>query len=53
MNSHAKAVRAQNAGLFDAELVPVPVKSRKGEVLFDRDEHPRADVTSNRLPACA
>ena len=49
MNSHAKAVRAQNAGLFDAELVPVPVKSRKGEVLFDRDEHPRADVTLESL----
>jgi acetyl-CoA C-acetyltransferase len=49
VNSHAKAVRAQNAGLFDAELVPVPVKSRKGEVLFDRDEHPRADVTLESL----
>ena len=49
VNSHAKAVRAQNAGLFDAEMVPVPVKSRKGEVLFDRDEHPRADVTLESL----
>lgn len=49
VNSHAKAVRAQNAGLFDAEMVPVPIKSRKGEELFKRDEHPRADATLESL----
>ncbi len=51
VNSHAKAVAAQNAGRFDAEMVPVTVKTRKGEVLFDKDEHVRPDATLESLAA--
>jgi len=36
---------AQKAGHFDAEIVPVTVKGRKGEEIFDRDEAPRPDTT--------
>ncbi|MFF0513009.1 thiolase family protein [Streptomyces sp. NPDC004250] len=37
--SHHKAARAQAEGLFDAELVPVPVERRKGDpVDFAADE---------------
>lgn len=32
---------AKNAGYFDAEIEPIPIKSRKGEKLFDHDEHAR------------
>lgn len=49
--SHAKAVAAQAAGRFDDEIVPVPVRTRKGETLFSRDEHPRADTTPETLAA--
>ena len=48
--SHQRAVQAWDAGRFDAEIVPVPVPGRKGEVkVFDRDEHPRPDTSVEKL----
>ncbi|MFJ2114668.1 MULTISPECIES: thiolase family protein [unclassified Streptomyces] len=48
--SHRKASRAWQDGLFDAEVVPVPVPRRKGDpVLFDRDESVRADTSAEAL----
>ncbi|MEU1165208.1 thiolase family protein [Streptomyces sp. NPDC005921] len=45
-HSHLKAARAQEQGLFDAEITPVPVPRRKGDpVLFAVDESVRADVS--------
>ncbi|KOV57621.1 beta-ketoadipyl CoA thiolase [Streptomyces sp. NRRL WC-3618] len=44
--SHQKAAAAQRAGLFDAELAPVPVPQRKGDpVAFAADECVRADAS--------
>ncbi|TXN28400.1 acetyl-CoA C-acetyltransferase [Lacisediminihabitans profunda] len=43
--SHQRAVAAQTAGLFDAEIVPVTVPGRKGDVVVTTDEHPRADTS--------
>ncbi|OPF63246.1 MULTISPECIES: 3-oxoadipyl-CoA thiolase [Hydrogenophaga] len=41
--SQTKALAAQQTGVFDAEIVPVHVPQKKGEVLVvNRDEHPRA-----------
>ncbi len=41
--SQRKAITAQQAGVFDAEITPVSVPQKKGEALqVDRDEHPRA-----------
>src|SRR6185369_3540857 len=46
LRSHLKAVEAQEAGRFKAEIVPVRIPGRKGEVtLFDMDEGPRKDST--------
>ena len=48
--SHQKAVAAQEAGKFKAEIVPVEIKGRKGDVtLFDTDEGPRKDSTVEAL----
>jgi acetyl-CoA C-acetyltransferase len=47
--SHQKAVAAIRAGRFKQEIVPVPVPGRKGEVLFEVDEHPRADTSVEQL----
>jgi acetyl-CoA C-acetyltransferase len=44
LRSHQRAVAAQQEGRFDDELVPVTVATRKGEVVVDTDEHPRADT---------
>jgi acetyl-CoA C-acetyltransferase len=49
LRSHQRAVAAWDAGKFGAEIVPVPVKSKDGEALFDRDEHPRPDTTLEKL----
>jgi acetyl-CoA C-acetyltransferase len=49
--SHARAIRAQHSGAFDAEIVPVKVQARKGESLFSKDEHPRSDANLDALAA--
>ncbi len=49
LRSHRRAVAAQESGAFDAELVPVTVPGRRGDVVVDRDEHPRADTTLEAL----
>ncbi|EGD55513.1 acetyl-CoA C-acetyltransferase [Gordonia neofelifaecis] len=51
VESHRRAVAAQRAGIFAEEIVPVTVSTGKGEVIVDRDEHPRADTTLERLAA--
>jgi acetyl-CoA C-acetyltransferase len=47
--SHRKAVAAQEAGKFKAEIAPVEIKSRKGSVTVDTDESPRKDSTAESL----
>lgn len=43
MGSHLKWARAQAAGKFEDELVPLTVRRNKREFVFDRDEMPRPD----------
>ncbi len=38
--SHNRAKAAINEGLFAQEIVPVVIKTRKGEIVFDTDERP-------------
>lgn len=45
LESHRRAVAAQGSGVFAEEIVPVTVTGRKGDVVVDRDEHPRADTS--------
>ena len=46
LRSHQKAVEAQEKGRFEAELVPVPIPGRKGDVtMVERDEGPRKDTS--------
>jgi acetyl-CoA C-acetyltransferase len=48
--SQQKAVAAQEAGKFNAEMVPVEIAGRKGEVtVVDRDEGPRKDTSLESL----
>jgi 3-oxoadipyl-CoA thiolase len=50
LRSHQRAVAAIEGGLFDGQIVPVPVPQRKGEpVVVSRDEHPRADTSLEAL----
>lgn len=47
--SHQKAIRAMDGGLFKDEMIPVPVQTRKGEILIDADEGPRRDTSLEQL----
>jgi acetyl-CoA C-acetyltransferase len=49
LRSHEHAVAARDSGVFAQEIVPVAVAARGEEQLIDRDEHPRADTTLERL----
>ena len=47
--SQTKAAAAIEAGKFKDEIVPVEIKTRKGTVVFDTDEHPRKGTTMEAL----
>jgi acetyl-CoA C-acetyltransferase len=47
--SHQRAVAAQRSGVFAEEIVPVTVKTRRGEEVVEADEHPRADASLEAL----
>lgn len=45
VESHNRAQRAIESGRFKSQIMPVTLKSRKGDVVFDTDEHYRANCT--------
>lgn len=49
LESQQRAVKAIAAGHFKSQIVPVELKTRKGTVLFDTDEYPKADVSLDSL----
>lgn len=49
LESHRRAIAAQDAGLFAEEIVPTTVRTRAGEEIIVTDEHPRRDASADRL----
>ncbi|MCW3475119.1 3-oxoadipyl-CoA thiolase [Limobrevibacterium gyesilva] len=49
LRSQQKCKAAQEAGFFRHEITPVTIKTRKGEIVVDTDEHPRGDTTLEAL----
>jgi acetyl-CoA C-acetyltransferase len=49
MKSQNKTEAAQAAGKFKDEIVPVVIKSRKGDIVVDTDEYPKKGVTLESL----
>jgi acetyl-CoA C-acetyltransferase len=47
--SQQKAEAAQKSGRFADELAPVTISGRKGDVIVDTDEYPRAGTTAESL----
>lgn len=47
--SQMKCAAAQQAGFFAGEITPVTIAGRKGEIIVNTDEHPRADTTLEAL----
>jgi acetyl-CoA C-acetyltransferase len=50
IGSYKKALAAQEAGKFKDEIVPVTIKSRKAEIIVDKDEEPR-NVKFEKIPS--
>lgn len=49
MESHRRAAHAIKEGRFKSQIVPITIKSRKGDVVFDTDEHCKPDTTMETL----
>ena len=49
VESHNRAINAIGKGYFKEQIVPVEIKSRKGIVVSDKDEHARADVSVENM----
>ena len=49
VESHRKALAAMQSGAFRAEIVPIAVPGRKGDVILAEDEGPRADTSLESL----
>ncbi len=47
--SHARAAAAIENGYFKNQILPIEIKSRKGSIQFDTDEHVRPDTTAESL----
>jgi len=51
LTSQRRWAAAHAAGRFADEIVPVAIPGKKGERIFDTDEHPRPDTTAADLAA--
>lgn len=49
VESHRRALHAQASGVFAEEIVPVTVPNKRGDVVVDTDEHPRAGTSVESL----
>ncbi|MBP8131339.1 MAG: acetyl-CoA C-acetyltransferase [Candidatus Hydrogenedentes bacterium] len=49
LESQRKYAAALEAGKFKDEIVPVVVKQKKGEVVVDKDEHPKPDTSLEKM----
>lgn len=47
--SQEKAIKAVDAGRFKDEIVPITVRSKKGDTVFDTDEHPNRTTNAEKL----
>jgi acetyl-CoA acyltransferase 2 len=51
LRSQRRAKQAWDDGRMQMEVAPIPVTTRKGEILFNADEHMRPDTTPEMLAA--
>ena len=49
LHSHEKALKAQKENKFTDEIIRLKIKSKKNEVIFDKDEHPREGINLEAL----
>lgn len=49
IKSQEKAIKAQDSGRFNDEIVPITIKTRKGEVVFNQDEYVNRTTSLEKL----
>ena len=49
LTSQQRASKAINDGVFKDQILPIEIKTRKGIDIFDTDEHPKPNTTSETL----
>lgn len=49
IQSYKKALDAQKNGKFDAEIIPIPIKSKSGDIIVNKDEDPEK-VNFEKVP---
>ncbi len=49
VESHRRATAAIAEGRFKSQIVPITMQTRKGDVVFDTDEHVKANTTMESL----
>jgi acetyl-CoA C-acetyltransferase len=49
LRSQQKMAAAIESNLFEEQIVPIPIQTKKGEYLFSNDEHPRPHITLENL----
>jgi acetyl-CoA C-acetyltransferase len=49
LESHRRAIAAQERGDYNEEIVAVEIAGKKGTIVVDKDEQPRADTTLDKL----
>jgi acetyl-CoA C-acetyltransferase len=49
VESHRRAAAAISEGRYKSQILPIELKSRKGPVIFDTDEHVRTDVSADSM----
>ncbi len=49
--SHLRAVKAIDEGTFKREIIPIELKSKKGSIYFETDEHPIRGATMESMAA--
>ncbi len=49
LHSQQKAIKAQKENKFKDEIVSLKIKSKKAEITFDKDEHPREGINLDAL----
>ncbi|HKM30289.1 MAG TPA: acetyl-CoA C-acetyltransferase [Bacilli bacterium] len=51
IESQKKAIKSVDEGRFDDEIVPITIKTRKGDIIVNRDEHPNRTTSREKLAA--
>ena len=49
VESHRRAAAAISEGRFKSQILPIELKSKKGPIVFDTDEHVRTDVSADSM----